>query len=113
MNNRKPQSIHHEPDRPSGFEKIVEEASKQLCLSEREARLLALYSNQAEGFRPSLKFVEERTGIPAAKVSFFRRRLAGRGLIGWGGKGLIVNWGVLKEQAEKQRASTAQEQMPA
>ena len=77
--------IHHMGKRPeSGLIKdVVAEACNAIHATGRSERLLQLYGDCGEGFAPSLKLIEERTGIPANKISMIRQELVSLGMIAY------------------------------
>ena len=51
-----------------------------------------IYADSAEGFRPALKLIEDRTGITQNKVSEIRKELVDHGLIAYDQKTIIIDW---------------------
>lgn len=54
--------------------------------------LWLLYEDTQEGFRPALKYVEDRTGIRSNKISEIRKELIIHGLIALTDEQLIIDW---------------------
>lgn len=71
---------------------MVKDAAQHVRLSKKAARLLWLYANTKDGFRPALKYVENQTGIASNKVSDIRRELCNHGLIQYRITTIYVLW---------------------
>ena len=54
--------------------------------------LWLLYEDTQEGFRPSLKYVEDRTGIKSNKISEIRKELVDHGIIALTSEQIIIDW---------------------
>lgn len=67
-------------------------AARNVRLSKRGTRLLMYYENCITGFRPSCRYVEMRTNIPANKVSEIRKELVMRGMVGYEDNKIIFDW---------------------
>lgn len=73
-------------------EQMVKDAAQHVRLSKKAARLLWLYADMKDGFRPALKYVENQTGIASNKVSDIRRELCNHGLIQYRITTIYVLW---------------------
>ena len=98
---RQPPQIKHYPYRPRGYKEMVKHVSHIVGLGERAGKLQAVYADSAEGFRPSLKLVEDRTGIKTNKVSEIRQEIIKHGLMTYVGNKdvLLIHWGRIESFA--------------
>lgn len=89
------------------------DASRNIRLSSRAEKLLALYCDQASGFRPSYKFIAERTGIAINKVREIRQELVKKGAIQYdSAEGFIfIDWMRLKIFAVMEKPLTKHDSM--
>ena len=83
IKNLSPPAVHHQgrPKHSLQYQaSMLRDAAAHVRLSPSAAALLVYYGTQAERFRPSLKLVEQVTGIPANKVGEKRKELVDMGL---------------------------------
>ena len=95
-----PQILHSEP-RPAYYRQMIEDASRNIHLRRQAKTLLLFYANRSNSFRPSLKFIEQETGIPENKVSSVRKILDEHGLVAYHNyPGFIyIAWGNIRAYA--------------
>ena len=62
---------------------MIMDAAQNIHLRRQATKLLLFYADQNNGFRPALKLIKRKTGIPENKVSEVRKRLIDRGLIAY------------------------------
>lgn len=78
--------------RPKHFWKMVRDAAFAVRLSGRAERLLQFYCSRSNRFTPSLKLIEEETGIAKNKVSEIRQELINHNMITYRPLAIIVEW---------------------
>ena len=84
--------IFHNGIRPAYWKEMVRDCAYNIRLSRKEETLLTYYCDRTNYFQPSLKLIENSTGIPSKKVSDLRGKLAKKGLITYGFGRIIINW---------------------
>lgn len=101
---RTPPVIWHK-DKPEhvAAEQIAAAASDNLRLSKRETKLLLYYCSQAKMFTPSLKRIEQMTGIAANKVWETQDKLCKKMLIFREHGKIIIDWWRLRAFAMMER----------
>lgn len=71
---------------------VVDRALLNLRAPKAACKLMKFYAAQATGFRPSLKMIEEHTSIGIKYVSEVRQILVKRGLLGYDGRTVLIDW---------------------
>lgn len=89
---KEPPYIHHQGERSAYWLQMVKDCAYNLRLSKREETLLIYYCDQANGFAPSAKRIEDQTGIPSNKISELRSKLDKRSLIKYKGLSIEIAW---------------------
>lgn len=89
-----PPAIKHVGQRPSQDKQslIVDQALANLRIPKAASKLMKFYAAHATGFRPSLKMVDEATGIGVKNVSTVRSMLMRYGLIDYDGDNITIDW---------------------
>ena len=71
---------------------IVDQALSNLRVPSAGRKLMKYYASQAQGFRPSLKIINEATGVGEKHVSEIRQLLIRYGLIDYDGDNILIHW---------------------
>ena len=71
---------------------VVDRALLNLRAPKAACKLMKFYAARSEGFRPSLKMIDEATGVGEKNISTIRMLLVNRGLIGYDGKVILIDW---------------------
>lgn len=71
-------------------------ALQNLRIPKAARKLMTFYASRSDGFRPSLKYINQETGINPKHVSTIRQLLRRYGLIGYDGYNVIIDWVRLK-----------------
>ena len=117
---KRPPAIHHAGRRPIKHEigPIVTAAAENMHLTDYATRLLLCYANQANGFRPALRFISRETGIHVKTISRRRKELHEMGFILYSSDAILIDWNRIRlystldpELTNKRRRN--QEIMPA
>lgn len=89
-----PPCIRHVGHRPPQDmqSSVVDRALLNLRAPKAACKLMKFYAAQATGFRPSLKMIDDATHIGQKHVSEVRHLLVNRGLIGYDGKVILIDW---------------------
>lgn len=89
-----PPRVIHVGQRPSQEEvpALVGRALLNLRVPKTAGKLMRFYASQASGFRPSLKMIEDETGVGAKYVSEARQVLSKYGLLGYDGNQIVIDW---------------------
>ena len=89
-----PPVVKHVGQRPSQDKQslIIDQALANLRVPKAASKLMKFYAAQATGFRPSLKMIDESTGVGIKNVSTIRALLVRYGLITYDGNSIIIDW---------------------
>lgn len=71
-------------------------ALQNLRIPKAARKLMTFYASRSDGFRPSLKYIDQETGIGVKNVSTVRNYLVRYGLIGYDGNNIFIDWVRLK-----------------
>lgn len=71
---------------------VVDQALANLRVPKAACKLMRFYAARSEGFRPSLKMINEATGIGTQHVSEARQMLVKYGLIAYDGNNIFIDW---------------------
>lgn len=71
---------------------VVDQALANLRVPKAACKLMRFYAARSEGFRPSLKMINEATGLHEYNVSRTRALLCTYGLLGYDGSAILVDW---------------------
>ena len=72
---------------------MILDAARNIHLRKQATELLLFYADQANGFRPALKLIGKKTGLPTQDISKIRKRLIDRGLIAYKpGNYIMLDW---------------------
>lgn len=85
--------------KPSYYSEMLQDCADHARLSRREALLLQCYALLNEGFRPSMKYISNVTGIPENKIRTIRLCLERKGLIIIEDRVLYINWDAVRALA--------------
>lgn len=78
---------------PDGkWQELLEAAMKNMRLKSCAKRLMMFYADQANGFRPSLRLIEDKTGIGRLNVCHVRKQLETKGFISYDGNVITIDW---------------------
>ena len=89
-----PPCIKHVGQRPEQEAQslVVDQALANLRAPRAACKLMRFYTDNASGFRPSLKMITDATGLDKNNVSRTRALLIAYGLLGYDGKTVYVDW---------------------
>ena len=71
---------------------VVDQALANLRVPKAACKLMRFYAARSEGFRPSLKMINEATCVGEKNVSTIRSWLMNKGLIGYDGNVIVIDW---------------------
>ena len=71
---------------------VIDRALLNLRAPKAACKLMKFYAAQATGFRPSLKMINDAIGVGEKNISTIRMILVKRGLIGYDGKTILIDW---------------------
>ena len=71
---------------------VIDRALLNLRAPKAACKLMKFYAAQATGFRPSLKMINDAIRVGEKNVSTIRMILVKRGLIGYDGKTILIDW---------------------
>ena len=96
-----PPRIVHLGGRPEqeGQNQIIDRVLLNLRLPKAACKLMRYYASQGQGFRPSLKVINEATNVGEKNVSAIRQYLVNHGLIGYDGDTITIHWFRLRSLA--------------
>ena len=92
-------AVYHVHSRPDHYRNMAIDAAKNMGLRQNAIKLLVAYAESGNGFRPSLKFISESTGLDSTNISRYRMQLAERGLIDYVDGNVYVKWEVIRAAA--------------
>lgn len=70
----------------------MDQALSNLRVPRAACKLMRFYSARSEGFRPSLKMINEATNVGEKNISTIRALLVKRGLVGYDGRNVYIDW---------------------
>ena len=98
--------ILHSGERSAYWLQMVQDCSRNLRLSGTEKKLFVYYCDQANGFRPSLAKITDKTGLRSNKISAVRASLCQKGLLVYDGDSIIIDWFRIRNFAMLQEAQS-------
>lgn len=79
-------------ERSEMLEDILAKFSEAFGLTENETSLLRVYCMCSNGFKPSSKYLEDKTGLPKRTVLYIRAELTERRIIEQNDESIFVRW---------------------
>lgn len=86
-------AVYHSEQRPDNFAYIINDCAINIHMRSNATRLLTFYANQANGFAPSLAFINRETGLSVNKISELRQQLIDYGLINYSNEKHFIHIG--------------------
>lgn len=86
-------AIYHSEQRPDCYVVMINDCATNIHLRNNAKRLLTFYANQANGFSPSLVFINRMTGLAINKISELRQQLVDYGLINYSNEKHFIHIG--------------------
>lgn len=74
----------------------MDQALVNLRVPRAACKLMRFYASRSEGFRPSLKMINDEIQVGEKNISTIRAWLVSHGLIGYDGKAVYIDWVRLK-----------------